>query len=165
VGPLAEAVSAVERRALQAALQAAEGNLSETARILEIDRGRIFDWSCDYDTFLARKADALAAEEKQNALFDKRLAEEEVWIRQGVKARRTRNEGRVRALKAMRNERSQRRDQVGQAKLVIQEAARSGNLVCAVDNLSFEVGSGEIVGLLGPNGAGKTTTLRTLAGI
>ena len=70
-------------------------------RILEIDRGRLFDWSCDYEAFLARKAEALAAEEKQNALFDKRLAEEEVWIRQGIKARRTRNEGRVRALEAI----------------------------------------------------------------
>jgi ABC transport system ATP-binding/permease protein len=146
-------------------------------RIWEIDRGRLFDWSCDYDTFLARKADALAAEEKQNALFDKRLAEEEVWIRQGIKARRTRNEGRVRALKAMRNERSQRREQVGQAKLVIQEAARSGNLVCAVENLSFGYGGrpiladfsteilrGDKVGIIGPNGAGKTTLLRLLLG-
>jgi ABC transport system ATP-binding/permease protein len=146
-------------------------------RIWEIDRGRLFDWSCDYDTFLARKADALAAEEKQNALFDKRLAEEEVWIRQGIKARRTRNEGRVRALKAMRNERSQRRAQVGQAKLVIQEAARSGNLVCVVENLSFGYGGrpilanfsteilrGDKVGIIGPNGAGKTTLLRLLLG-
>jgi ATP-binding cassette subfamily F protein uup len=146
-------------------------------RIWEIDRGRLFDWSCDYDTFLARKADALAAEEKQNALFDKRLAEEEVWIRQGIKARRTRNEGRVRALKAMRVERSQRREQVGQAKLVIQEAARSGNLVCAVEDLSFGYGGrpilssfsteilrGDKVGIIGPNGAGKTTLLRLLLG-
>jgi len=146
-------------------------------RIWEIDRGRLFDWSCDYDTFLARKADALAAEEKQNALFDKRLAEEEVWIRQGIKARRTRNEGRVRALEAMRVERSRRREQVGQAKLVIQEAARSGTLVCAVENLSFRYGDrpiladfsteilrGDKVGIIGPNGAGKTTLLRLLLG-
>jgi len=146
-------------------------------RIWEIDRGKLFDWSCDYDTFLARKADALAAEEKQNALFDKRLAEEEVWIRQGVKARRTRNEGRVRALEAMRLDRSRRREQVGQARLVIQEATRSGNLVCAVEKLSFSYGGrpiladfsteilrGDKVGIIGPNGAGKTTLLRLLLG-
>ena len=87
-------------------------------RILEIDRGRIFDWSCDYATFLKRKQQAIEAEEKQNALFDKKLAEEEVWIRKGIKARRTRNEGRVRALKAMRNERRERRDQVATSKSV-----------------------------------------------
>ncbi|MFP6752052.1 MAG: ATP-binding cassette domain-containing protein, partial [Pirellulaceae bacterium] len=81
---------------------------SLATRILEIDRGRLFDWSCDYDTFLDRKEAALAAEEKQNALFDKRLKQEEVWIRQGIKARRTRNEGRVRALEKMRLERQQR---------------------------------------------------------
>ena len=82
-------------------------------RILEIDRARLFDWSCDYDTFLARKEDLLAAEEKQNALFDKKLAEEEVWLRRGVKARRTRNEGRVRALEQMRRVRSERRTSGG----------------------------------------------------
>ncbi|MCU0878449.1 MAG: ATP-binding cassette domain-containing protein, partial [Pirellulaceae bacterium] len=79
-------------------------------RILEVDRGRLFDWSCDYDTFLSRKEAALAAEEKQNALFDKKLAEEEVWIRTGIKARRTRNEGRVRALEQLRRVRSERRE-------------------------------------------------------
>src|SRR4029077_6865103 len=90
-------------------------------RILEIDRGRLFDWSCDYDTFLVRKEAALAAEEKQNALFDKRLAEEEVWIRQGIKARRTRNEGRVRALEKMRVVRSQRQGPTSTVQLEIQE--------------------------------------------
>jgi len=148
-----------------------------STRIWEIDRGKLFDWSCDYDTFLARKADALAAEDKQNALFDKRLAEQEVWIRQGVKARRTRNEGRVRALKAMRVERSQRREQVGKTRLVIQEAARSGTLVCSVEGVSFSYGGrpilsdfstailrGDKVGIIGPNGAGKTTLLRLLLG-
>ncbi|MFM9195279.1 MAG: ABC-F family ATP-binding cassette domain-containing protein, partial [Planctomycetia bacterium] len=146
-------------------------------RIWEIDRGRLFDWSCDYGKFLTRKAESLAAEEKQNALFDKRLAEEEAWIRQGIKARRTRNEGRVRALEAMRVERGRRRERVGQAKLVSQEAARSGNLVCAAENVSFSYGGrpilsgfsttilrGDKVGIIGPNGAGKTTLLRLLLG-
>ena len=82
-------------------------------RILEIDRGKLFDWTCDYDTFLKRKEAALEAEEKQNALFDKKLAQEEAWIRQGIEARRTRNEGRVRALIQMRRERSSRRSSHG----------------------------------------------------
>ncbi len=146
-------------------------------RILEIDRGRLFDWACDYDEFLVRKEAALAAEEKQNALFDKRLAEEEVWIRQGVKARRTRNEGRVRALKAMRLERSNRREKQGAAKLQVQAAERSGALVAEVEDVSFAYGDkpilngftttlmrGDKVGIIGPNGAGKTTLLRILLG-
>ena len=89
-------------------------------RIWEVDRGKLFDWTCDYQTFLKRKEQALATEEKQNALFDKKLAEEERWIRQGIKARRTRNEGRVRALKTLRVERSQRQERVGKAKLELQ---------------------------------------------
>ncbi|MFM1997748.1 MAG: transporter ATP-binding protein uup [Planctomycetota bacterium] len=146
-------------------------------RILEIDRGRIFDWSCDYDTFLVRKEEALAAEEKQNALFDKKLAQEEVWIRTGIKARRTRNEGRVRALEQMRRERGQRRDAVGRVKLEIQEADRSGALVAALEgvsflrgprpiirNLSTTVMRGDRIGIIGPNGSGKTTLLRLLLG-
>jgi ABC transport system ATP-binding/permease protein len=146
-------------------------------RILEIDRGQIFDWSCDYATFLERKEAALAAEDKQNALFDKRLAQEEVWIRQGIKARRTRNEGRVRALEKMRVERSERRSSTGKAKILIQEAQRSGNLVAEVDGVSFAYGEqsivddfsttlmrGDKVGIIGPNGAGKTTLLRILLG-
>ncbi|MBC8354771.1 MAG: ATP-binding cassette domain-containing protein [Planctomycetes bacterium] len=146
-------------------------------RILEIDRGRLFDWSCDYDTFLRRKDEALAAEEKQNALFDKRLAEEEVWIRQGIKARRTRNEGRVRALKELRLERSERRSAVGKVNLKIQEGRRSGNLIAEVEDVSFSFEDNEIVrgfsttimrndkvGLMGPNGVGKTTLLRILLG-
>ena len=148
---------------------------SLATRILEIDRGRLFDWSCDYDTFLDRKEAALAAEEKQNALFDKRLKQEEVWIRQGIKARRTRNEGRVRALEKMRLERQQRREKMGQAKIRIQKGQRSGNLVMVADEVTFafpdqpiverfstEVMRGDKVGLIGPNGVGKTTLLRLL---
>jgi len=146
-------------------------------RIWELDRGRLFDWDCDYDTFLERKAAALEAEEKQNALFDKRLAEEEAWIRRGIKARRTRNEGRVRALKQMREQRRQRREQQGKATLSIQEAARSGTLVCEAKQLVFgydgrplvadfstSILRGDKLGLVGPNGAGKTTLLRLLLG-
>ncbi|WP_425400565.1 ATP-binding cassette domain-containing protein [Aeoliella sp.] len=146
-------------------------------RILEIDRGRIFDWSCDYDTFLVRKEQALDAEEKQNALFDKRLAEEEAWIRQGIKARRTRNEGRVRALEAMREERAQRRERVGKSKLEIQSSQKSGALVAKAEGISFAYGDqpivadfstdimrGDKIGIIGPNGAGKTTLLKLLLG-
>ena len=146
-------------------------------RILEIDRGHVFDWSCDYDTFLHRKEEALAAEEKQNALFDKRLAEEEVWIRTGIKARRTRNEGRVRALEAMRRDRGERRDRVGKVNLLIQEAERSGTLVASLQGVTASRGEktilhdvtttvtrGDRIGIIGPNGAGKTTLLRVLLG-
>jgi len=146
-------------------------------RILEIDRGRLFDWSCDYDTFLLRKEEALATEEKQNALFDKKLAQEEAWIRTGIKARRTRNEGRVRSLETMRRERGQRRDVVGRVTLQIHEAERSGALVAALEGVSFRrearpiirdlsttVMRGDRIGIIGPNGAGKTTLVRLLLG-
>ncbi len=146
-------------------------------RILEIDHGHLFDWVCDYDTFLHRKEAALQSEEKQSALFDKKLAQEEVWIRQGIKARRTRNEGRVRALKEMRRLRSERRPTTQNVKLEIDSGQRSGNLVAEVKNLSFAyhqekivdgfsttIMRGDKIGIVGPNGAGKTTLLRLLLG-
>ena len=146
-------------------------------RIVEVDRGRLFDWSCDYSTFLERKEAALAGEERQAALFDKRLAEEEVWIRKGIQARRTRNEGRVRALKAMREERRDRRERIGNSRMLAQEAERSGALVIEAKDAGFSYGDrtvikdasvaimrGDKVGLIGPNGSGKTTLLRLLLG-
>jgi len=146
-------------------------------RIVEIDRGKLFDWSCDYATFLVRKEAALAAEARQQALFDKRLAEEEVWIRQGIKARRTRNEGRVRALEAMREERLARRQVAGTAKITAQAAERSGRVVIEARGLGFaydartifrdlstDIMRGDKIGVVGPNGSGKTTLLRVLLG-
>jgi len=144
-------------------------------RILDLDRGRLTSFECDYATYLERKASNLAAETKQAAAFDKKLAKEEVWIRQGILARRTRNMGRVRALRALREERAQRRDPVGTAKAKLQEAGRSGHLVLRakglgfsygkqpiVDGLDLELLRGDRLGLLGPNGAGKTTLIKLL---
>ncbi len=146
-------------------------------RILELDRGRLFDWPCDYPTFLKRRDEQLAAEEKQAALFDKKLAQEEVWIRKGIQARRTRNEGRVRALKAMREAHRERRAKQGTAKLHAQEAGRTGTRVIEAENLGFgfegktivtdlsiRIDRGDKVGIIGPNGAGKTTLVRLLLG-
>ena len=147
-------------------------------RILELDRGRLFDWTCDYDTFIKRKTDALAAEEKENALFDKKLALEEAWIRQGIKARRTRNEGRVRALKKRRNERRDRREQTGTTNLQISVGQKSGQLVAELKEVGFGYDSapriindfsttimrGDKVGIIGPNGVGKSTLLKILLG-
>jgi ABC transport system ATP-binding/permease protein len=146
-------------------------------RIVEIDRGRLFDQSCDYKTFLERRAASLEVEETHNALFDKKLAKEEQWIRGGVEARRTRNEGRVRELLKMRQARRDRRERPGLVKLEAQEAARSGMLVIKTDNVNFNYNNrpiikelsttimkGDRVGILGPNGCGKTTLLRLLLG-
>jgi ATP-binding cassette subfamily F protein uup len=146
-------------------------------RIIELDRGRIYDWTCDYPTFVQRKEELLAAEERQNALFDKRLAQEETWIRKGIEARRTRNEGRVRALKAMRAKRQERRERQGAPKMQLSEAERSGTLVVEAKGASFRYGDrpvirgltttivrGDKVAIIGPNGSGKTTLLRLLLG-
>ena len=146
-------------------------------RILELDHGHLFDWVCDYDTFLHRKEAVLQSEKKQSALFDKKLAQEEAWIRQGIKARRTRNEGRVRALKEMRRLRSERRPTTKNVKLEIDSGQRSGNLVAEVKDLSFAyqqdkivdgfsttIMRGDKIGIVGPNGVGKTTLLRLLLG-
>jgi ATP-binding cassette subfamily F protein uup len=146
-------------------------------RILELDRGRLTSWSCDYPTYLGRKEAALEAEARQNAEFDKKLAREEVWIRTGIKARRTRNEGRVRSLEALREVRRARRERPGEVKMEIQEADRSGRLVIDAKNLRFRYGErtivgglstmimrGDRVGVIGPNGSGKTTLLRLLLG-
>lgn len=147
------------------------------SRIVELDRGRLFDWACDYDTFLERKQALLEAEDVANAKFDKRLAEEEIWIRKGIKARRTRNEGRVRALKDMREERRQRLGRMGSAEIRIQEGGSSGTLVAEAKNVAFSYGStdvisnlntvihrGDRVGVIGPNGAGKSTLIKLLLG-
>jgi ABC transport system ATP-binding/permease protein len=146
-------------------------------RIVELDRGRLFDWNCDYATFVQRKEAMLSAEAGQNAQFDKKLAQEEQWIRKGIEARRTRNEGRVRALKRLRDLRRERREQPGKVRMQIQEERRSGSLVIEVENLRYAYGEREIihdfsttirrgdkVGIIGPNGSGKTTLLRLLMG-
>jgi ATP-binding cassette subfamily F protein uup len=146
-------------------------------RIIELDRGRLADWGADYDTYLRRKEAALSAEAREWSEFDKKLAKEEVWIRTGIRARRTRNEGRVRALEALRLERSARRDRTGTVRLQAQEAERSGRLVVETRNVSFKRGDraiikdfsttitrGDRVGVIGPNGSGKTTLLRLLLG-
>ncbi len=148
-----------------------------TTRIVELDRGHLFDWNCSYETFLERKESVLAAEAQQNVLFDKKLAQEEVWIRKGIEARRTRNEGRVRALKRLRELRLERREQPGKVRMQIQAEKRSGRLVIEAENVSYSIGDrpiitdltttiqrGDKIGIIGPNGSGKTTLLRLLIG-
>ncbi len=147
------------------------------ARIVEIDRGKLFDQSCDYGTFLNRRAAAREVEDTQNVLFDKKLEKEETWVRRGVRARRTRNEGRVRELLKLREVRQQRRERPGTVKMEAQETERSGMLVVKAQKVSFSyndipvitdfsttIMKGDRVGILGPNGCGKTTLLRILLG-
>jgi len=147
-------------------------------RIVELDRGKLYSYPCGFDTYLERRDERLAAEEKQNAVFDKKLAQEEAWIRQGIKARRTRNMGRVRELLALRAERAARREKLGTADLRAQEAERSGKLVIEAKHVSFTwedgytvfrdvsllIQRGDKIGLIGSNGTGKTTLLRVLLG-
>ena len=146
-------------------------------RIFELDRGRVRSWDFPYDKFVQFRDQALAEEEKANALFDKRLAEEEVWIRKGIQARRTRNEGRVRALIKMRQERAERRTRTGSVNMQITEAERSGRLVARLTDVTYsyegaplingfsaEVSRGDRIGIVGPNGSGKTTLLRLILG-
>ena len=146
-------------------------------RIFELDRGRIRSWDFPYDKFVQFRDQALAEEDKANALFDKKLAEEEVWIRKGIQARRTRNEGRVRALIKMREERAARRTRTGNVNMQITEAERSGRLVARLTDVSYsydgsplishlttEVSRGDRIGIVGPNGSGKTTLLRLILG-
>jgi ATP-binding cassette subfamily F protein uup len=144
------------------------------SRVVELDRGHLSDWNCDYDTFLRRKAEALQAETQQQEKFDRLLEKEEAWRRQGVRARAVRNQGRLRALEALRAERSRRREQTGTVRMTIQDADRTGQIVLKAENVSFAytrplirdfstvLTRGDRVGIIGPNGCGKTTLLRLM---
>ncbi len=150
---------------------------SMATRIVDLDRGQLSSWPGDYEKYLEGKEEMLRVEAEQNAEFDKKLAQEETWIRQGIKARRTRNEGRVRALKQLRRERADRIEVQGNANLQLDEAARSGKLVFEasdisyswdgkkiIDNFSFNVMRGDRIALIGPNGCGKSTLLKLMLG-
>jgi ATP-binding cassette subfamily F protein uup len=159
---------------------------SLATRIVELDRGRLTSWACGYRDYLERKEEILATEEKRWAEFDRKLSEEEAWIRRGIKARRTRNEGRVRALQAMRRERALRRERPGEVKISLQKAGRSGTRVIVAKGISFGYGAseagdegtseplirdfsttitrGDKIGIIGPNGVGKTTLIQLLLG-
>ncbi len=150
---------------------------SMATRIVDLDRGKLVSWPGNYDAYLIAKEEALRVEEMQNAEFDRKLAQEEVWIRQGIKARRTRNEGRVRALKAMRNEHAERRSVQGNAKMQVEESLRSGKIVFEMENVNYsvagktlvrdfsvQVNRGDKIALVGPNGCGKTTLLKLMLG-
>ena len=146
-------------------------------RIIDLDRGKLSSWPGNYDKYLESKEEALRVEEQQNAEFDRKLAQEEAWIRQGIKARRTRNEGRVRALKALRVERSERREVLGSARMQVEEATRSGKIVFELEDVNYSIGTrrlvrdfsakvqrGDKIALVGPNGCGKTTLLKLMLG-
>lgn len=148
-----------------------------STRILELDRGRLYNWSCNYENYLERKQAALDAEATEQEKFDQKLAKEEAWVRQGIKARRTRNEGRVRALLQMRDFRRQRRERIGNVQMQLQDAQRSGDMVIEAKKISFAFDDktivhdfsttiirGDKIGIIGPNGSGKTTLLRILLG-
>jgi len=144
-------------------------------RIIEIDRGRLTSWPCDYKTYLSRKRALIESEEEHNRQFDKKISKEEIWIRKGIKARRTRDEGRVRVLMKMREEKRARREQTGKVKMQAQEAERSGKLVLEAQNVTYHYDDrpiikafsttilrGDKVGVMGPNGCGKTTLIQVL---
>jgi len=146
-------------------------------RIVELDRGQLTSWPGDYRNYLQKREERLAVEEQHNALFDKRLAQEEAWIRQGIKARRTRNEGRVRALMQLRRERAERREQQGKVRIEVEHAGQSGKRVVEteharvarggrtlINDLSVNIQRGDRIGIIGPNGVGKTTLLKLLLG-
>ncbi|WP_435276929.1 ABC transporter ATP-binding protein [Psychrobium sp. nBUS_13] len=150
---------------------------SMATRIIDLDRGKLSSWPGGYEEYLVAKEEALRVEQEQNALFDKRLAQEEVWVRQGIKARRTRNEGRVRALEQLRRERKARTEVVGKAKMSLASTSKSGKLVFEIENISYafetkqivnnftsQVIRGDRIALIGPNGCGKSTLLKMLLG-